>query len=235
VDKEMTEPVKIPQKIKGWAIKKEDTTIEEVKEVIAPIIVTKERTKLERGDVLYGATYKIKQPQISGSFEHGFYLTINSTQVNEQLIPFEIFIESKNSECTPLLKVLSHTITAMFRLQIDINFLLDEYSTVQDANGGYRGKKHFWEEKPKFYNSLVGEIAEVIRYHLSTLNTVENTPIITASAYLARAEEPDEDVPLFEVESKIPNAIECPSCHSISYILMDGCYTCVECSHSKCG
>jgi len=226
-------PVKITSKIVGYKV-----LSQEEKDTPKPVevaIVAKERIKLERGDVLYGATYKIKQPQIAGSFEHGFYLTINSTQVNVQLIPFEIFIESKNSECTPLLKVLSHTITAMFRLQIDINFLLDEYSTVQDANGGYRGKKHFWEEKPKFYNSLVGEIAEVIRYHLSTLNVVEDTPVITTSAYLAKKEEPDEDVLIYTSPIIYPvGSMECPDCREIAMIKVEGCNQCLACSYSKC-
>jgi len=218
---------KIDKRITGWAIKK-DVEAETTSAIVTPPV---QLTKLERGDILHGSTYKVKQPLY---WEHGFYITINNTVVNGVLKPFEIFIESKNSECLSLCNVLSLTLTAMFRLQIDIGFLLEEYRSIQDPKGGYRAKRKSWEEKPKYYSSIVGEFADVIEHHIRTLGS-EIPPI-----YVTPTEEELQEVDKVflqvtaEKGTDIPGAIECPVCRSMSYVLMDGCYTCCECGHSKC-
>lgn len=224
---------KITQKIVGYRVKSE-STIEELP--IGSTITILPPSKLDRGDVLHGNTYKVKQPLY---WEHGFYLTINNTVVKGRLLPFEIFITSKNSECLPLLEVLSLTLTSMFRLQIDIAYLLDEYRTIQDPKGGYRGKKVWLGEKPKYYTSLLGEFADVIQFHLENMNLekaypeLEDVPNFPSEAELTAVDQTYMEV-LAEKGTDIPGAIECPVCHSVSYVLMDGCRQCVECSHSKC-
>ena len=209
----MSEPNKIDKRITGWAIKKDEVS------AIVPVVVPPPTPhKLERGDILTGNTYKVKQPLY---WEHGFYLTINNIVVGEEVKPFEIFITSKNSECLPLLEVLSLTLTSMFRLQIDISFLLEEYRTIQDPKGGYRGKRVWLRDKPKYYTSLLGEFADVIEAHL--LGLTNSTAV----------EEPG-----IVREVTLPKNIsikECPKCHDQSYVLLDGCWTCTSCGESKCG
>lgn len=223
---------KITQKIVGFRVKKEEEEVQTVEDFTATYIPTTP-VKLERGDVLYGATYKVKQPLY---WEHGFYLTLNNTSVNGVLVPFELFIESKNSECLPLLNVLALTLTSMFRLQINIDFLLEEYKTIQDPKGGYRGKKKGVEDKPVWYSSLVGEFADIIARHLRGLETTNgiggllSEETIIPSSFTATVEEPDKDVDI-----AIPGAQTCPKCHSKTYVLLDGCYTCQSCGESKCG
>lgn len=209
----MSEPNKIDKRITGWAIKKDEVS------AIVPVVVPPPTPhKLERGDILTGSTYKVKQPLY---WEHGFYLTINNIVVGEEVKPFEIFITSKNSECLPLLEVLSLTLTSMFRLQIDISFLLEEYRTIQDPKGGYRGKRVWLRDKPKYYTSLLGEFADVIEAHL--LGLVEVTNLV--------------EVPPTTGETKIvypSGAMECPDCHEIAMIKVEGCNQCLSCNYSKC-
>lgn len=237
---------KITQKIIGYRVKTEETP-----EPIVDTPIVQPLTKLERGEVLYGATYKVKQPALPDAYEHGFYVTINSTSVNGELKPFELFIETKNIEALPAINILSFTLTTLFRQQIDITHLLEEYRSIQ-VGGGYRGKKHFWQEKPKFYNSFWGEIADVIEYHLGTLF---NTAVLNEESrnFMAMIEEPNIDVPHFpstkeivnsineEIETELPkskpskSAGICPSCQSEHTALLDNCLTCLDCSYSKCG
>ena len=229
---EAQEVKKITQKITGWRIKRDEDTIEPIVDTPA----AQPLAKLERGEVLYGATYKVKQPSLPNAYEHGFYITINSTSVDGMLKPFELFIETKNVEALPSVNILSFTLTTLFRQQIDISHLLEEYKSIQ-VGGGYRGKKHMWQEKPKFYNSFWGEIADVIEYHLGTLNktndTIDNHPFLSTESFLAMIEEPDEDVPIYTRPKT--SAGLCPSCQSENTALLDNCLTCLDCSYSKCG
>lgn len=213
----MSEPNKIESKIVGYRVLKPDepsTLVATPEQLALPFVPT----KLERGDILTGSTYKVKQPLY---WEHGFYLTINNTQVEGKLQPFEIFITSKNSECLPLLEVLSLTLTSMFRLQIDISFLLEEYRTIQDPKGGYRGKKVWLGEKPKYYTSLLGEFADIIEYHLRSIRDVAVTETVAATEQV-------------QPEINTKSAGVCPSCQSTNTALMDNCLQCLDCGYSKC-
>ena len=112
--------------------------------------------RLERGDVLSGSTYKVK-PTI---YDHGFYITINSTLIGDKQVPIEIFIETKNAEAFALCKWFSLTVTAVLRTGVDISFLLDEYATIEDPTKG----NFFFNRKN--YKSLIHLFAETIRTHL---------------------------------------------------------------------
>lgn len=116
--------------------------------------------RLERGEVLHGVTIKVKP----GIFEHGFYLTLNSTEINNKKVPIEIFIETKNSEAFALCKWFSLTVTAVLRTGIDISFLLDEYATIEDPVNG-----NFFYKKAN-YKSLIHLFAKEIKDYLQTLN-----------------------------------------------------------------
>jgi hypothetical protein len=114
----------------------------------------------------------------------------------------------------------------MFRLQIDISFLLEEYRTIQDPKGGYRGKRVWLRDKPKYYTSLLGEFADVIEAHLLGLTNstaVEEPGIVREVA-----------LPVNEIAITKSAGI-CPSCKSSNTALMDNCLTCLDCAYSKCG
>lgn len=215
---------------------------------IGIIPITKD-TVLARPERLFGATFKIKAPT---HYEHGIFITFNHIYEEGVAIPFEILCNTKNVELRGALEVLSYTVTTLFRTRSSINHLLDEYRTIPDIKGGYRGKLKSWEEKPRYYTSIYGEIADVIEHYLGVLEETNKAGeelhpdyIPNTGAFLGTAEAmamgrfpattyTKEEPPLPE-GSYPPNAIICPSCSAKAMVLMDGCLTCVQCGNSKCG
>lgn len=112
---------------------------------------------LEREEVIYGQTTKIKP----GNSEHAIYITINFQVVNEIAKPFEIFINTKDITHFQWILYMTRTISALFRLEKDIQFLLDEMKMIIDPAGGYfyKAKKG---EKSIFMPSIVAHIGMVI-------------------------------------------------------------------------
>lgn len=239
---------KIDKRIAGYKVLSNNTGVEDVVVTtnetpvamgtpcitVAPI--TKD-TVLERPEKLFGFTHKLKAPQL---YNHGIFITLNYMYEEGTAIPFEIFFNTKNRELTAWLETVSLTITTLFRTRVDITHLLEEYRTIQDSKGGYRGKIKSWEEKPKYYTSILGEIADVIEHFLGILEGMNaageelhpNYPVqesrkAPATAYI------NEEPPLAD-SNYPPNATTCPSCSAKAMVLMDGCYTCVQCGFSKC-
>ncbi|HXS73728.1 MAG TPA: NrdJb, partial [Rhodanobacteraceae bacterium] len=135
---------KIEKKIKGYQVVKQDeparpaqpATEEAPKPVIAEVIQMHE--KVERPEVLIGATYKIKSPL----FEHALYVTLNDIVLNagtehELRRPFEIFVNSKSMEHFQWIVALTRIMSAVFRKGGDVTFLVDEMKAVFDPRGGY--------------------------------------------------------------------------------------------------
>jgi hypothetical protein len=221
---------------------------------IGVIPITKD-TVLSRPEKLFGATFKIKAAQ---HYDHGIFITLNHIYEEGVAIPFEIFFNTKNRELSAWLETVSLTVTTLFRTRTDISHLLDEYRTIQDSKGGYRGKVKAWEEKPKYYTSILGEIADVIEHYLTVLQDINDIPVHASSgnvfADLGR-ENPEEllqevrarygeecpattytnEEPPLPDSDYPPNAVTCPTCSAKAMVLMDGCLTCVQCGFSKCG
>ncbi|HLI18914.1 MAG TPA: NrdJb, partial [Rhodanobacteraceae bacterium] len=99
--------VRINKKIKGYQVLGNEAKAapelqpETAQAAPAPaeVKVIQMHEKLERPEILIGATYKIKSPL----FEHALYVTINDIVLNagtefEMRRPFEIFINSKNMD-----------------------------------------------------------------------------------------------------------------------------------------
>lgn len=120
--------------------------------------------KLEREELLYGVTYKLKVPK----YEQSFYMTINEQNGR----PFEVFIESKAQELFPFLRVISLTLSAFLRTGLDIDFLLQEYKEIQDPTGGFRAKVKFLGDKSQYYSSLIALFAEVLDFHITKLKEI---------------------------------------------------------------
>lgn len=112
----------------------------------------KEDIPLKRGNELKGTTYKIK-PSI---LESALYITINDYKGR----PFEIFINSKDMQHFQWIAALTRVISAIFRTNKDIDFLIEELSSVMDPNGGY------WYEG-KYITSVVTHIGNIIKEHIS--------------------------------------------------------------------
>lgn len=213
--------IKIEKKITGYdVVKPEDKQKQKQEEAkvmhIAPL--------LERDDVLMGNTYKIKTPDS----EHALYITVNDVIVTEpdgssHRRPFEIFINSKNMEHFQWIVALTRVISAIFRKGGDVTFLVEEMKAVFDPRGGY------YKRGGRYMPSLVAEIGEVIQQHMISIGMMEgqlNTPELQA-----KKKQIEEKLGA----SAMTNAMQCPKCAAMALIRMDGCDTCLECGHSKCG
>lgn len=172
-------------------------------------IPTKLHKIKSRPSDLIGTTYRLKSPLS----EHTLYITINHIEIDNKNYPFEIFINSKSLEHQQWIITLTRLISAIFRQHasygIDISFIISELRSVFDPNGGYQLKN-------RRVPSLVSEIGDVIEKHLIKLGVIEDSRIML-------------------VESGVSKFKECPSCNSISLLMMDGCWTCNSCGYSKCG
>jgi hypothetical protein len=178
-----------------------------------PLVQTKTLTK--RPSELRGTTYKIKTPHS----EHALYVTINDMEVNGKLAPREIFINSKNMENFAWIVALTRVISAIFRHGEDPAFLVDELRSVFDPKGGY------FKPGGKYMPSLVAEIGECLEIHLKNLGliqSVEPNHELVAKREIAK-------------EKGLVGGSQCPKCLAMAMVKMDGCDTCLECGHSKCG
>lgn len=225
---------KIEKKIVGYkVINKEEIAAAAQREAENKIVQMHE--KLDRPDMLIGATYKIKPPLA----DHALYITINDYILNEgtdheQRRPFEVFINTKNIDHYMWIVALTRVMSAVFRKGGDATFLVDELKAVFDPQGGY------WLPGGKFMPSLVAEIGSVIENHMKSIGLLHDPEISDhQKAIMAekRAEfEGKANAPTPEGKGDFPASAElCKKCNTKASILMDGCMTCLNCGDSKCG
>ncbi|MCB1744244.1 MAG: NrdJb [Gammaproteobacteria bacterium] len=193
--------------------------------------------RLERPEVLVGSTYKIKTPLS----EHALYVTINDVILNqgtvhEQRRPFEIFINSKNMEHFQWIVALTRIISAVFRKGGDVTFLVEELHSVFDPRGGY------FKRGGKYTPSLVSEIGDAIESHMRSIGLLTDTPLDAHQQALidekrAQFQAAQQQTAEVAQEDKgFPaGATLCGKCSHKAMIMMDGCETCLNCGHSKCG
>jgi ribonucleoside-diphosphate reductase alpha chain len=169
---------------------------------------------LERPAALEGHTYKVKWP---GS-EHALYITINDVVIAGHRRPFEVFINSKNMEHFAWTVALTRMISAVFRRGGDISFVVEELKAVFDPRGGA------WMEG-RYIPSILAAIGGVIERHLIAIGFIEGEGLGLKS-------DPKAEV---MVVGGSPRGAACPSCGSYAMQMKEGCMTCSDCGHSKCG
>lgn len=172
---------------------------------------------MERPEILVGSTYKLKWP----GAEHALYVTINDAETDDGLIPFEIFINSKNMEHHQWVSALTRMISAVFRRGGDVTFVAEELKSVFDPNGGMFFKQ-------KFVPSIIAAIGGVIQEHFTRIGYMVDETLLPF--------DPSEMEPVeIEPVEKSTKGLYCPKCQSLNYIVSSGCATCFDCGHSKCG
>ena len=169
---------------------------------------------LERPNALEGHTYKVKWP---GS-EHALYITINDVVIAGHRRPFEVFINSKNMEHFAWTVALTRMISAVFRRGGDISFVVEELKAVFDPRGGA------WMEG-RYIPSILAAIGGVIERHLIAIGFIEGEGLGLKS-------DPKAEM---MVVGGAPRGKACPSCGSFALQMKEGCMTCNDCGHSKCG
>jgi ribonucleoside-diphosphate reductase alpha chain len=173
---------------------------------------------LERPDSLQGATYKLRWPES----DHAIYITINDVMRDGRRRPFEIFINSKNTEHYAWTVALTRMISAVFRRGGDVSFVVDELKAVFDPRGGQ------WLGG-QYVPSLLAAIGEVIERHLIEIgflpapaSTTRDASAVTAQ--LAAGERPGTTYRLDL----------CPRCNQAGLLRQEGCDVCTSCGYSKC-
>ncbi|MFC5696082.1 NrdJb [Pseudomonas sp. GCM10022186] len=226
--------LKIEKKIKGFSLVDLDQEQARKAAEEAASVVQMDET-LQRPETLVGATYKIKSPL----FEHALYVTINDIVLNpgtafEQRRPFEIFINSKGMEHFQWIVALTRIMSAVFRKGGDCTFLVEELKAVFDPRGGYLKRGGV------YMPSLVAEIGAVLERHLVAIGLMEGQKLDEEhKLYLAEkraAYEASLGTTTAEPGEGFPAGAQlCGKCNTQAVVQMDGCATCLNCGHSKCG
>jgi len=166
---------------------------------------------LDRPPALEGHTYKLKWPDSN----HAIYITINDIVVQGHRRPFEIFINSKNMEHFSWTVALTRMISAVFRRGGDVSFVVEELKAVFDPRGGaWMGGK--------YVPSILAAIGGVIERHLIAIGFIEGEG-------LGLKTDPSAAAP-----GARPGPA-CPNCGQFEMRMVEGCLTCANCGHSKCG
>ncbi|MDE0590321.1 adenosylcobalamin-dependent ribonucleoside-diphosphate reductase [Halocynthiibacter sp. C4] len=169
---------------------------------------------LDRPQALEGNTYKLKWPDS----EHAIYITVNDVVIGGHRRPFEVFINSKNMEHFAWTVALTRMISAVFRRGGDVSFVVEELKAVFDPRGGA------WMEG-KYIPSILAAIGGVIERHLIVTGFIEGEG-------MGLKVDPQADVVAL---GGAPRGKACPSCGQYSLRMVEGCMTCTDCGHSKCG
>lgn len=236
--------VKIDKRILKYSVVKDESPVTSDNPSPAPeeTIVVQMHEKVERPEVLVGATYKIRTPLS----EHALYVTINDIILNEgtpyeQRRPFEIFINSKNMDHFQWIVALTRIISAVFRKGGDLTFLVEELRSVFDPKGGY------FKRGGKYMPSLVAEIGDVIDSHLRFIGLIRSDDLDDNQREFIASKRAEYEMKAGEKRvasssnetpsdnSFPPTAQLCNKCHTKAMVVMDGCLTCLSCGDSKCG
>ena len=171
---------------------------------------------LDRPGVLPGSTYKIRWPES----DHAIYITINDVITDSRRRPFEVFINSKNTEHFAWTVALTRMISAVFRRGGDVSFVVDELKAVFDPRGGQ------WVDG-KYVPSLLAQIGSVMEQHMIEIGFLPKP-----------GDDEPEEVEMAHAVGEQGDARarfqQCPRCGQAGLSKQEGCDTCLSCGYSKC-
>lgn len=174
---------------------------------------------MTRPDVVDAKVYKLKSAFVKKSV----FITLSYTKENGQKRPIEIFINSKDLSRSHEYVMLTRLISAVFRRDADVMFILEELQGILDPEGG-----RFKEGN--YYQSLYAEIAEVIEsffYDVGILNK--------RSESVLHNDGEQQEAKVAESLIDINNNFKiCPSCSNQTLKVENGCDVCIQCGYSKC-
>ena len=169
---------------------------------------------LSRPEELPGHTYKLRWPDS----DHAIYITINDIIQDGRRRPFEVFINSKNTEHYAWTVALTRMISAVFRRGGDVSFVVEELKAVFDPRGGQ------WMEG-EYVPSLLAALGGVIERHMIDIGFMPTK----------------ETLPNPQVARRVAHGLDpallrqCPKCGQAGLIKQEGCDLCQSCNYSKCG
>jgi len=168
---------------------------------------------MTRPEVVDAKVYKLKSAFVKNSV----FITLSYMSENGKKRPVEIFINSKDLSRSHEYIMLTRLISAVFRRDADVMFILEELQGILDPEGG-----RFKEGN--YYQSLYAEIAEVIENFFYDVEILK--PPIESSI--------NNDGQKTLKQQEMNNFKICPSCSNQTLKIENGCDTCVQCGYSKC-
>ena len=185
--------------------------------------VTRLFQPLDRPGDLEGRTYKLRWPET----DHALYITLNDIIDDQGRIrPFEVFINSKNTEHYAWTVALTRMISAVFRRGGDVSFVVEELKAVFDPRGGQ------WMAG-RYVPSLLAAIGEIIEQHMIA------TGFLKGQGESAAVDEAKRPAVAVMGGNGSPGGRaapfrQCPKCGQASLVHEEGCDNCRSCGYSKC-
>ena len=172
---------------------------------------------MTRPDVVDAKVYKLKSAFVKKSV----FITLSYTEENGQKRPIEIFINSKDLSRSHEYVMLTRLISAVFRRDADVMFILEELQGILDPEGG-----RFKEGN--YYQSLYAEIAEVIENFFYDVGILKAR---SESMLHNDGEQQESKAASIDVNN---NFKICPTCSNQTLKVENGCDVCIQCGYSKC-
>jgi len=176
---------------------------------------------MTRPKVVDAKVYKLKSAFVKNSV----FITLSYMSEGNKKRPVEIFINSKDLSRSHEYIMLTRLISAVFRRDADVMFILEELQGILDPEGG-----RFKEGN--FYQSLYAEIAEVIEtffYDVGILDPPSDLTIANDSTDSMPQKITPKENAILNNNFKI-----CPSCSNQTLKVENGCDLCQQCGYSKC-
>tara|TARA_Y100001970_G_C14220121_1_gene852124 strand:+ start:1055 stop:1693 length:639 start_codon:yes stop_codon:yes gene_type:complete len=177
---------------------------------------------MTRPSVVDAKVYKLKSAFVKNSV----FITLSYMEEEGKKRPVEIFINSKDLSRSHEYIMLTRLISAVFRRDADVMFILEELQGILDPEGG-----RFKEGN--FYQSLYAEIAEVIETFFYDVGILDRPSELTIANDNTDSMPPQQTN--LEEKSVLNNNFKiCPSCSNQTLKVENGCDLCQQCGYSKC-
>lgn len=114
---------------------------------------------MKRPDIVDAKVYKLD----SAFINQKIYITLSFIIKDDKKYPIEIFINSKDLKTSREFTIISRLMSAIFRNNNDVSFIIEELSGIYDPDGiRHKGGKS--------YPSIYSEIAEIIQSFFTEIN-----------------------------------------------------------------
>ena len=176
---------------------------------------------MTRPSVVDAKVYKLKSAFVKNSV----FITLSYMEEGGKKRPVEIFINSKDLSRSHEYIMLTRLISAVFRRDADVMFILEELQGILDPEGG-----RFKEGN--YYQSLYAEIAEVIENFFYDVEILDRpTEDMTNNDGIENTISDSEKPMAVDLNN---NFKICPSCSNKTLKIENGCDVCIQCGYSKC-
>lgn len=178
----------------------------------------------ERPALLPGSTYKITPPTMNAAL----YVTINDIELPDgSRRPFEVFLNSKDVTHAQWMTAVTRLLSAVLRQPLPFEFAIQELKETVDPNGAYFIPKGNAGGKGRC-GGIVAHIGRVLEEHCKASGIIKKTEQTEQQKAALAAKKT-------EAEANGVKKQECPKCHEMGLVMLDGCLVCVSCGESKCG